>query len=278
MRTALLPEVRAVDASPEIRAVYDDICSVMDVPFVNLIHRYLATIPGALEYAWSLGRQACLDGRLDSQVVTLTASAKTEEIAQPGASSLPSDARQAVLRIVNVYNRQNPRNIIIFNALLAVLRNSDVSASDDPVAHFPSHEGRVSSIIPELPKFNDLDEHTQELLLELSALQELSGRRLVPSLYLHLATIPGAVEDAYDAIVHPLREGIIAKHVQFVRARATSLGAELVPTRHALPRALYDRRNEIADVVASFTERAIPSMVVIGDMLACLFTSNINSA
>jgi hypothetical protein len=266
----LLPEVRGVDASPEVRAVYNDICSVMDVPFVNLIHRYLATIPGALEYAWSLGRGACLDGRIDTWVTIINANAGAEDTTVPG-TRLSNDARAAALQIIDVYNRQNPRNVIIFSAFLTILRSPDLSASDDAPLRFPPHDARMSSTIPEIPRFKDLDGHTQELLLELSSLQELKGSGLIPSLYLHLATIPGAVEATYDALVQPLRDGTIAKQTQIVRARGASLGAELVPTRHALPRALYDRRNEIANVIESFTKRAIPSMVVIGNVLARRF-------
>jgi hypothetical protein len=271
MRAQVLPEIREVDASAEIRAVYDDICSVMDVPFVNLIHRYLATIPGALEYAWSLGRDACLDGRIDGWVAGITASAGIEEIAAPGPSPLSNDARAAALQIVDVYNRQNPRNVIIFSALLATLRSPDLHESDDAPPCFPRHGARMSSTIPEIPRFDDLDDHTQEHLLELAALQQLKGRGLIPSLYLHLANVPGAVADAYDAIVQPLRDGTIATQTQIVRAGAASLGPELAPRRRTIPTALYDRRNEVANVVESFTERAIPSMVVIGGVLAHRF-------
>ncbi|HTX03261.1 MAG TPA: hypothetical protein VMD07_06235 [Candidatus Acidoferrales bacterium] len=269
----LLPEVRAADASPEVRALYDDICSVMDVPFVNLIHRYLATIPGALEYAWSLGREACLDGRLDRWVETIASNGRLEETSAPLHSSLSNEAGAAALRIIDVYNRQNPRNVIVFSALLAMLRRHDLTASDDSPARFPSHDARVESTIPDIPKFSELDDRTQKLLLELASLQGLEGRGLVPSLYLHLAVVPGAIAVAYDAIVQLLRDGIIAKRVHLVRASASSLAGALAPASRTLPRTVYDRRNEIADVVASFTERAIPSMVVIGNVLARRFSS-----
>jgi len=265
-----LPEVREIDASPEIRAVYDDICSVMDVPFVNLIHRYLATIPGALEYAWSLGREACLDGRLDNWVANISSSVGANEIATP-ATPLSQDARANALRIIDVYNRQNPRNVITFSAFLTTLRSQDLTASDDAPPRFPHRDARMPSTIPEIPRFADLDGHTQALLLELASLQELKGSGLIPSLYLHLATISGAAEVAYETLVHPLRDGTIAKQTQIVRARAESLSAELIPTHRTLPIALYDRRTEVANVVASFTERAIPSMVVIGNVLAHRF-------
>jgi hypothetical protein len=270
--TALLPEVRESEASPEIQAIYDDIRDVMRVPFVNLIHRYLATIPGALEYAWSLGREACIDGRLDGWVATMIAGAKLGDITVYAAPRLPEGTRETAQRIVEIYNRQNPRNIIIFSAFLTILRDAGAHASDVAPPRLPARKRSMrADTIPELPKFGDLDEQTRALLSELAALQRLEGTGLVPSLYLHLATAPGAVAVAYEAIAKSLRDGVIFDRVESVRASADAAACQLIPAVRALPSATYDRRAEIAQVVASFAERAIPSMVVIGHVLARQF-------
>jgi hypothetical protein len=252
--------------------MYDDICDVMRVPFVNLIHRYLATIPGALEYAWSLGREACIDGRLDGWVATMIADAKLDEISADAGPRLPERDRRAAERIVAIYNRQNPRNIIIFSAFLAILRDAGAQPSNLAPPLFPARERSMrAGAIPALPKFDDLDEQTRTLLMELSALQRLEGTGLVPSLYLHLATTPGATTAAYQAIAKPLRDGVIADRVESVRAGADAAARKLIPAVLAIPSATYGRRAEIAHVVASFTERAIPSMVVIGHVFARQF-------
>lgn len=244
----------------------------MRVPFVNLIHRYLATIPGALEYAWSLGREACIDGRLDRWVATMIAGAKLDEISADAGPQLPERDRAIASRIVEIYNRQNPRNIIIFSAFLAILRDAGVQPSNLAAPRFPASERTVpAATIPALLKFDDLDEHTQALVSELAALQRLKGTGLVPSLYLHLAPVPGAVAVAFDAIAKPLRDGVIAERIERVRAGANAVGHELIPSDLRIPSPLYERRTEIAQVIASFTERGIPSMVVIGHVLAGRF-------
>lgn len=267
MTAALLPEVREADASPEIRGIYDDICNVLQGPFVNLIHRYLATIPSALEYAWSLGREACIDGRLDRWVATMVADAKLDDIPTASGPPLPGAAR-----IVEIYNRQNPRNVIVFSALLTILRNHNLQPSDDAPPRFTASERTIpSTVIPSLPRFADLDAHTREQLSELAALQNLAGSGLVPSLYLHLATVPTALTVTYDTILQPLRDGVIAERVERVCIGANVAARELVPLGLRVPTPVYERRAEIADVVASFTERAIPSMVVIGNILSRRF-------
>ncbi len=267
--TKLLQEVREADASPGILAIYNDICNTLGVPFVNLIHRYLATIPGALEYAWALGRDACLDGRLDSWVTTMMVQARLDEIPVTADVALPNHAREIAARIVEIYNRQNPRNVIVFTALLRVLRDPELQPSEAIPSLLASTERRVpATTVPPLPKFVDLDEHTQQLLLELAALQRLEGTGLIPSLYLHLASVPGAVSATYDAIIGPLRDGTILERVEHVRAGASIAAQRLGPQERTAPASVYARRAEIADVVASFTERAIPSMAVIGNILA----------
>lgn len=269
---AQLPEIREPDASPDITALYNDICTVLGTPFVNLIHRYLATIPGALQYAWSLGRDACLDGRIDAWVAATVRDAELGRIAAAGGTSLPEPAREAAARIVEAYNRANPRNLIIFSALRTILERGDLHPSSEPPPSFPT-TGRAapSSTIPPLPKLADLDAETRRLTDDLTRLQRLKGTGLVPSLYLHLATIPGAVAVAHATVAEPLRKGAVAEHAERVRTSAGAYAQQIVSARAAVPVTVYERRKEIAGAVASFTQGLIPSMVVIGDVLGRRF-------
>src|SRR5919107_6363699 len=63
---ALLPEIAERDAPPEIAAIYDEMRRFTRLPLVNLIYRHLATVPGALPWAWGLLRPAFADGSLDA--------------------------------------------------------------------------------------------------------------------------------------------------------------------------------------------------------------------
>src|SRR6187401_2135555 len=50
----LLQELPEAHATGELRRIYAEIRSLSGVPIVALSYRHLATIPGALEWAWAL--------------------------------------------------------------------------------------------------------------------------------------------------------------------------------------------------------------------------------
>jgi len=269
-----LPEIRESEAPPQIAALYDDIRTVMGVPFVNLIHRYLATIPGALESAWEIGRPAFVEGRLDRWAEEIAARAELDSLASEAFSSkLGKESRERCAALVDVYNRQNPRNVIVFTAFRALLEG-DGEPFDGPPSRLPppAHPPPRAEIAP-LPRVDDLDPQTRTLLEDLRREQGLSETVVVPSLYLHLATVPGGVEAAHAALEAPLRSGRVgtaaARVVAFVPHYAKAL---LEAPPHRLPRGVYERRTEIAANVGDFTERGIPSMVVAGRILARAFS------
>ncbi len=53
------------DASPEVRAVYDDIMAKRQVPFVNNFWKALANDPAALKRTWESLQQIMAPGALD---------------------------------------------------------------------------------------------------------------------------------------------------------------------------------------------------------------------
>src|SRR5215212_10266373 len=59
-----LPAIAEAEASGETAAVFADIRAVLGVGVVNLIWRHLATIPGALPWAWGALRPRYADGGL----------------------------------------------------------------------------------------------------------------------------------------------------------------------------------------------------------------------
>ena len=51
-----IPAIREEDARGEIALVFEDLRATLGVPFVNLIWRHIATIPGGLAWTWALVR------------------------------------------------------------------------------------------------------------------------------------------------------------------------------------------------------------------------------
>ena len=51
-----IPTVSEKEAEPRVAVIFSDIKTTLGVPFVNLIWKHLATIPGGLELTWSLAK------------------------------------------------------------------------------------------------------------------------------------------------------------------------------------------------------------------------------
>ena len=60
--------VEYADASPEVRAVFDDIKSTREVDDVNNFWKYLAADPALLERTWETQKQVLAPGTLDRVV------------------------------------------------------------------------------------------------------------------------------------------------------------------------------------------------------------------
>ncbi len=54
------------EASPEVRAVYDDIRQVRQTDFINNFWKALANHPALLEQVWSRGKEVMASGKLDA--------------------------------------------------------------------------------------------------------------------------------------------------------------------------------------------------------------------
>ena len=60
------PPIEYADASPQVRAVYDDIKKVRNVPDVNNFWKYLARDPVTLKRTWERVKEVMTPGALDA--------------------------------------------------------------------------------------------------------------------------------------------------------------------------------------------------------------------
>lgn len=118
----LLPEQPESAASPDTRAIYAELRRLCGVPMVPLIYRHLATIPGGLEWAWSLLGPALRTGRLQESAWIISRSVQLEP-----AVKLPAEALQILgvttadlaefHKLLAAYNRSNPVNLLGLRSL-----------------------------------------------------------------------------------------------------------------------------------------------------------------
>ena len=117
-----LPAVTEAETSGETAAIFADFRALLGVSTVNLIWRHLATIPGALPWAWAALRPAYADGRLAAAAAALAIPPLPLAPIAPAAwtaAGLDQAARDGIAAVETAYGRTNPLAMLALTALLA---------------------------------------------------------------------------------------------------------------------------------------------------------------
>jgi hypothetical protein len=224
-------------------------------------------------------KPAFADGRVDAAVDALFRSAAfvpLEERAQRRiASSLDASDAAAAARVIDVYNRGNPCNLIVFHALIRFLETAPVgesaalssrgaSAVSSSSGSEVDRAAASASQMPRLLRLGELQPAVREAIERLVAAQGLSETGIVPSLWLHLAHWPALIEAASEVLVPLYKDGTLPAQVTSVIEVAKARAADIPLPAAPLPLSLVEHRREVLDVLRAFTTGAIPNMVVAG--------------
>jgi hypothetical protein len=267
----LLDELPEAQATGELRRIYTDIRQLSGVPMVALIYRHLATIPGALEWAWSLLQPAMRAGAVQQRAWQLAQAAGiARQPALPAAAlravGIGEAEQRLIARVLDAYNRANPVNIMAVRCL-----SLHLAVRVDEAAGEAWPEWEPPAPIPLLPAMVDPAAMTP-VVRELALL--LANRApggtpspLWPSLYRHLAHWPAFLGYA-SVLVLPEFDAIDSAAARLrseVDAAAASLARRLKPSPELeAPSGAQARRLQSA--IDQFSAR-IPEMVVIGNVL-----------
>lgn len=263
-----LPEVREADASPEIAAIYADIKESAALPQVNLIFRYFATKEGALEWIWPSLRPLYRSAELAEAVHLLT-----QSIERPGLSplmaALTGDELAACKRVIDSYNSGNPQNLIALTALVRALDRSVGSVATQSLTPRNTKQAPEGAIaFPMLPRRDELDP-TLLARVEKMAARHPGAPGVVPSMYLHLALWPSALEAA-DIYLQPMIESPgWAPLVASVIEQAEQIAAHCAPSIELAPEAPDAAvLDEVAGTIKMFIRQTIPELITVGRLLA----------
>src|SRR5260370_278542 len=115
-----VPAITEATATGEIAEIFADIRRVLGVEVVNLIWRHLATIPGALPWAWGMLRPLYRDGSIAAEAAALR-----NELDLPPLPPFPVEALAAadlaggdlgsLRNVLAAYYRTNAMAIIAFS-------------------------------------------------------------------------------------------------------------------------------------------------------------------
>ena len=212
-----LPEIKEDAAEDRIAALYDDIRVVIGVPMVNLIFRNMATVPGCLDWAWTVIRPLYVHGEIPAAADSLTESVlpgKSADLAAPiAAEGLSRADIDEIGRVLVSYGRANPMNAVGLNVIDLALDRSprkNPTGTADPLSdnQLRKPEG-MADLLPMIDPAS-APERTRNALNRLAIQIHGSDTGVIPSLYRHFGAWPTFLEALEEALAPALSDGIEA--------------------------------------------------------------------
>ncbi len=266
--------VREEDATGEVAAIYADLRATLDLPFVNLIWRHLATIPGGLPWTWGLLKPIYLSPQLEQRAVELRAGLRLPDVPVPEyvweSVGVGVDDRVAISALIADYNRANSVNILALLAALAVLGDRDDAAPRQrtgPVRAEP-RAGPLRNV-PRLLSLAELPTSLLSLVRELDGLGRLGPSVAIASLYRHLGHWPAFLALCHTALTPHHRSGALqAEQARLITDARRIASAELLSLRSAhAPDLAPEPRRMVLAALDDFTGLMIGRMVVMGEAM-----------
>lgn len=273
-----VPTISEAEATGEIADLYADIRATLGVPLVNLIWRNLATVPGALSWAWPSVKPLYANGAIQAEARALL---KGQHL--PAVPVLPPSALRAagvdsgdektIRAILDSYDRSNPLNLVALSALLAWLHGETAPVSEAPAPTAAAEAQNLDVSLPRLLPLDDMDASTADLVRAINRLGARGRDHIIVSMPRHLAHWPGYLA-LYWTLIAPLdANGTLHGCIDAVLADGRRRGARLAAgfakatpppeaSRAAIQATLDDFcRNAISRMIpaVSLLKRAMPA-------------------
>jgi len=253
-----LPAVTEAEASGETAAIFADFRALLGVSTVNLIWRHLATIPGALPWAWAALRPAYADGRLAAAAAALAIPPLPLPPIAPAAwaaAGLDQAARDGIAAVETAYGRTNPLAMLALSALLA---------PPGAARHHPAPgDPRAPIALPPLPAALPADVLAVVLRLNALGARAVGGAPpVLASMYRHLGYWPAYLALAEAQLAPLAADGRLNAAIAACRAEAARVagGLGIAPGPCPAPAA-------VATAIDRFGGEVLPRMVVICEAL-----------
>jgi hypothetical protein len=187
----LLAELPEGQATGEIAQIYDEIRRFSAVPYVSSLQRYLATMPGVLEWAWSVVRPAMVSGVIPETGWRLARSVRISPLPPVSAAVLrlwgvDAAGLVAIRNIAENFVRVSPVNLMTGACLRLVLTGTVPSGAGIAERWTPP---AMLSAMPGNVDFGAVSADVNAVLMQLAT--EVDSKPFVPALYRQLAHWPG---------------------------------------------------------------------------------------
>ncbi len=247
-----LPAITEAAAAGEIADLFADIRTTVGVRVVNLVWRHLATMDGALPWAWAAVKPLYLAGLPDAAMAAFHRSMDVPKLA-----SLAGDQPASVDAVLASYDHSNTINLFALGALRAWL-NGEV-ARDGTIALGP-RKAAPDLALPKLASEEDVDAATWALVLRLNRFGDEPQPLILASMYRHLAHAPSFLLRVETVLAPVAADGSLRKAIVDNRSTAAALSADIA---RAISAARSAQAVEIEKAVGLFVDHAIGKMVTI---------------
>ena len=244
-----LPAITEAEASGEIADLFADIRSTVGVRVVNLVWRHLATMEGALPWAWAAVKPLYLAGLPDA---AMAAFHRTMDV--PKLASLAGEEPATVDAVLASYDHSNTINLFALGALRAWL-NGEV-ASHGTIVPGP-RKPSPDLALPRLASEGDVDPATWALVLRLNKFGDEPQPLILASMDRHLAHASSFLRRVETALAPVAADGSLRRAVLDNRRTAAGLSADIA---RAISAARPAQAVEIEKAVGLFVDHAIGKM------------------
>ena len=246
------PAIAEASATGEIAELFADIRATVGVRVVNLVWRHLASLDGALPWAWTAVKPLYLDGLPDQ-----AARRFRETMVVPKLASLAGDAPASVDAVLASYDHSNTINLFALGALVAWLRGEP--GGGPPPPHGPRLKA-PDVVLPGLASEADVAPDTWALVLRLNRLGDTAQPLILASMYRHLAHAPAFLQRVERALAPVQADSSLERAIAANRVTARAAAGSLAQAISAQRIPSADR---IEAGVAAFVDHAISKMVTI---------------
>ena len=280
-----IPTVSEKEADPAVTAIFEDIKQTLEVPFVNLIWRHLATIPGGLSSTWSLAKPLYSSQLLNEAARSLRGHTQLFQTLSPWPEAVlanlgitPQDKKE-ILFLLEDYGHANSRALLVLLYLhrsISVhletestpglpLPNSPIQV--DPLSRKTENRARLIKPARPLPAPADMSAQVALLVRTLNTFGTSRQGPAEPSLYRHLSYWPSFLA-AFWLAVEPLeRQGLLASETAALQEYAQGLVSQWKPAE--LNREALELQSipQVLHSIDHFTHAVIGRMIMFGDMM-----------